>query len=124
MRIDAIKLLGKIGSQETIPWLVNIFKDENEPLIRAEAVKAIGSIGVDPQGLAIQTFLQLIIYDGSVKDDQIMTSIAAATGALCRFSGPPLSEIGIKILNMLCTSDQPPPARRQAKKELNSLNGG
>jgi hypothetical protein len=120
-RIAAIKLLGKIGSQETIPWLVSIFQNENEPLIRAEAVKAIGSIGVDPQGLAIQTFLQLIIYDGSVKDDQILTSIAAATGALCRFSGPPLSEMGIKILNMLCTADQPPPARRQAKKELDSL---
>ena len=124
LRIDAIKLLGKIGSQETIPWLVNIFKNEKEPLIRSEAVKAIGSIGVDPQGIAIQTFLQSIVYDGSVKDDQIMTSIASATGALCRFSGPPLSETGVKILNMLCTSDQPPPARRQAKKELDSLNGG
>ena len=122
MRIDAIKLLGKIGSQETIPWLVNIFKNEKEPLIRSEAVKAIGSIGVDPQGIAIQTFLQLIVYDGSVKDDQIMMSIAQATGALCRFSGPPLSEMGIKILNMLCTPDQPPPARRQAKIELDSLN--
>ncbi len=124
MRIDAIKLLGKIGSQETVPWLLNIFKNDNEPLIRSEAVKAIGSIGVDPQGIAMQTFLQSITYDGSVKDDQIMTSIASATGALCRFSGPPLSEMGIKILNLLCTRDQPPPARRQAKKELDSLNGG
>jgi hypothetical protein len=123
LRIDAIKLLGKIGSQETIPWLVNIFKNENEPLIRSEAVKSIGSIGVDPQGLAIQTFLQTLIYDGSVKDDQILTSIALATGALCRFSGPPLSETGIKILNMLCTRDQPSPARKQAKIELDSLNG-
>jgi len=122
LRIDAIKLLGKIGSQETIPWLVNIFKNENEPIIRSEAVKSIGSIGVDPQGLAIQTFLQSIIYDGSVKDDQILTSIASATGALCRFSGPPLSETGIKILNILCAPDQPSPARRQAKKELDSLN--
>jgi len=123
LRIEAIRLLGKIGSQETIPWLVNIFKNDNEPLIRSEAVKAIGSIGVDPQGLAIQTFLQSIVYDGSAKNDQILTSIALATGALCRFSGPPLSETGIKILNMLCTSDQPPPARRQAKIELDSLNG-
>jgi outer membrane protein assembly factor BamB len=122
LRIAAIKLLGKIGSQETIPWLINIFRNENDPLIRSEAVKAIGSIGVDPQGIAIQTFLQSLIYDGSAKNDQILTSIAQATGALCRFSGPPLSETGIKILNMLCTADQPPPARRQARKELASLN--
>jgi len=122
LRIEAIKLLGKIGSQETVPWLINIFKNDNESLIRSEAVKAIGSIGVDPQGLAIQTFLRSIVYDGSAKDDQILTSIAAATGALCRFSGPPLSETGVKILNLLCTPDQPPSARRQAKKELDSLN--
>jgi outer membrane protein assembly factor BamB len=123
LRIEAIRLLGKIGSQETIPWLVNIFKNDNEPLIKSEAVKAIGNIGVDPQGLAIQTFLQSIVYDGSAKNDQILTSIALATGALCRFSGPPLSETGVKILNMLCTPEQPPPARRQAKIELDSLNG-
>jgi outer membrane protein assembly factor BamB len=121
-RIEAIKLLGKIGSQETIPWLINIFKNENDPLIRAEAVRSIGEIGVDPQGTAIQTFLQSIIYDGSTKNDQILTAIAQTTGALCRFSGPPLSEIGIKLLNLLCTNDQPPPARRQARKELTSLN--
>jgi outer membrane protein assembly factor BamB len=123
MRIAAIRLLGKIGSQETLPWLVNIFKNDNDPLIKSEAVKAIGSIGVDPQGVAIQAFWQSIIYDGSVKNnDQILTSIALATGALCRFSGPPLSETGVKILNTLCTSNQPPPARKQAKKELDSLN--
>ena len=122
MRIEAIRLLGKIGSQETIPWLINIFKNENEPILRSEAIKAIGNIGVDPQGIAIQTFLQSIVYDGSAKNDQILMSIAQATGALCRFSGPPLSEIGIKILNLLISNEQPPPARRQARKELASLN--
>ena len=123
MRIAAIRLLGKIGSQETLPWLVNIFKNDNDPLIRSEAVKAIGNIGVDPQGVAIQAFWQGIIYDGTVKNnDQILTSIAFATGALCRFSGPPLSETGIKILNIIISKEQPPPAQRQAKKELDSLN--
>jgi outer membrane protein assembly factor BamB len=121
LRIDALKLLGKIGSQETIPWLMNIFRGENEPLIRAEAIKAIGSIGVDPQGIAIQTFLQSIIYDGSLKDDNVLAALAQATGALCRFSGPPLSETGIKILNLLDAASQPPLTRRQAKKELASL---
>ena len=122
MKINAIRLLGKIGSQETIPWLINIFKNEIEPILRSEAVKAIGSIGVDPQGIAIQTFMQLIIYDGNTKNDQILTSIAQATGALCRFSGPPLSEMGVKLLNLLISSEQPPPARRQARIELASLN--
>jgi outer membrane protein assembly factor BamB len=121
LRLNAINLLGKIGSQETIPWLINIFRNENEPLIRAASVKAIGNIGVDPQGIAIQTFLHSIIYDGSIKDEQILIALAQATGDLCRFSGPPLSETGIKILNLLNAANQPPVARRQANRELASL---
>jgi outer membrane protein assembly factor BamB len=121
LRLNALMLLGKIGSQETIPWLVNIFLKEKEPLIRTAAVMTIGSIGVDPQGIAIQTFLQSIIYDGSIRDDTLLIALAQATGALCRFSGPPLSETGARILNLLNAPNQPPLARKQANKELSSL---
>jgi len=119
-RIAALNLLGKIGSQETVPWLVNIFRRDNEPLVRAAAINAIGDIGVDPQGVAIQTFLYSLLQN-NIRDDQILTAIASATGALCRFSGPPLSETGIRILNMLSAANQPPLARRQASRELSSL---
>jgi len=119
-RIAAMNLLGKIGSYETVPWLINIFQRSNEPTIKSTAIKAIGDIGVDPNGTAIQTFLHSIIQN-SVKDDQVLTAIAAATGALCRFSGPPLSETGIKILNLLAAGSQPPATRRQASKELTSM---
>jgi outer membrane protein assembly factor BamB len=121
LRLNAIGLLGKIGSQETIPWLLNIFLKDNEPLIRVAALLAIGEIGVDPQGIAIQAFLHSVTYDGSIKDEQILIAIAQTTGALCRFSGPPLSETGIRILTLLNASNQPPIARRQAVRELASL---
>ena len=119
-RIAAINLLGKIGSQETIPWLINIFRRENEPFLRGAAAIAIGDIGVDPHGTAIQTFLYTLIQ-GNLRDDHVLTAIASATGALCRFSGPPLSETGIRILNMLTAGNQPPMVRRQANIELESL---
>jgi len=119
-RVAAMNLLGKIGSQETIPWLINIFRRETEPLLRGAAVSAIGDIGVDPQGLAMQTFLYSIVQN-SIRDEHILTTIASATGALCRFSGPPLSETGIRILNLLTASNHPPVTRRQANRELTSL---
>ncbi|MCL2265300.1 MAG: PQQ-binding-like beta-propeller repeat protein [Treponema sp.] len=118
-RLGALNLLGKIGSYETIPWLINIFRYDNEPVIRTAAIHAVGDIGVDPQGLAIQAFSNYLIQ--SIKDEQILTTIASATGALCRFSGPPLSESGIKILNYISTGNQPFLARRQAARELESL---
>ncbi|MCL2442530.1 MAG: PQQ-binding-like beta-propeller repeat protein [Treponema sp.] len=118
-RITAIGLLGKIGSQETIPWLINIYNRANEPFIKIAAVNAIGGIGVDPQGLAMQTFLHSVMQ--STRDDLVLTAIASATGALCRFSGPPLSETGIRILNILSSNNQLPMARRQANREIASL---
>jgi len=118
-RLSALNILGKIGSQETVPWLINIFRNDNEPLIRAAAVTAIGDIGVDPQGVAIQTFLFTLIQ--GIRDEQILIAMTSATGALCRFSGPPLSETGVRILNMLTASNQPSIVRRQANRELDSL---
>jgi outer membrane protein assembly factor BamB len=119
-RIAAMIFLGQIGSRETIPWLVNIFNKENEPVIKAAAASAIGAIGTDPDGIAIQAFLYSITYNG-IKDEQVLSAITSAVGSLCRFSGPPLSQTGIKILNLLCENNQPSAIRKQALKELASL---
>ena len=120
-RIAAINLLGKLGSRDTIPWLVSIFTRENEPSVRTAAINAIGSIGVDPDAIALQAFLITIIQGGGSRNEQVLIAIASATGALCRFSGPPLSEMGIRILNLLSASSQPPAVRRQAQREIASL---
>jgi len=119
-RIAAINLLGKLGSRDTISWLISIFNRSAEPSIKVAAVNAIGEIGVDPEGNALQTFIFSIIQ-GGLKDEQILTAIASATGALCRFSGPPLGEMGIRILSLLAANSQPPLVRRQAERELASL---
>ena len=120
-KLGALHLLGQIGSQETIPWLTNIFRRENEPAVKAAAAAAIGAIGVDPEGSAIEIFLYTIIQAGGIKDEQVLSAIASATGSLCRFSGPPLSEAGIKLLTLLSANNQPPIVSRLAKKELASL---
>jgi len=119
-RITALKNLGKIGSRETIPWLINVYRNSNEPSISSAAINAIGSIGVDPEGYALQAFAFSLAQD-YIKDEQVLTAIASTVGALCRFSGPPLSEMGIRILNLLSATNQPPSVRRQAARELSSL---
>jgi len=119
-RITALNNLGKIGSHETIQWLVNIYRNSNEPSISSAAINAIGSIGVDPDGAALQAFT-FSLTQNHIRDEQVLTAIASATGALCRFSGPPLSEMGVRILNMLSSSNRQPSVRRQAARELASL---
>jgi outer membrane protein assembly factor BamB len=120
-KLDALQMLGRIGSRETISWLINFFRREPEPMLRAAAARAVGEIGVDHEGVAIQTFLFLLINGSGIRDEQVLFAVASATGALCRFSGPPLSETGIKILNLLSADNQPPIVRRHAQNELSSL---
>jgi outer membrane protein assembly factor BamB len=120
-RILALQLLSRMGSIETVPWLVSFFKKETEPLVRIAAVAAIGSIGIDPEGKAIQEFTTAVRIGNSSSDEQLFIAIAAAAGALCRFSGPPLYETGSQLLDLLNNPGLPPSVRRQAQNELDSL---
>ena len=120
-RISALRMLGQIGSWETVPWLLDIFRRENEPMVRAAAASAIGAIGVDPDGIAMRTFHFSVIPSGGIRNEQVLVAIASAAGSLSRFSGPPLSETGVRILNLLSDGSQPPVVRNQAQRELSTL---
>ena len=115
-RILALQLLSGIGSIETIPWLISFFRRENEPLVRIAAAQAIGGIGMDPEGKALEEFTSIVRTGNSIHDEQLLLTIASVTGALCRFSGPPLYDIGFQLLDLLNNPGLLPSIRRQAQK--------
>ena len=123
-RIQALLLLADIGSRETIPFLANVFRKDTDPVIKAAAAEAIGRIGVDPDGVAIQAFLEALSVSVVSRNGRALVAVAAAAGSLCRFSGPPLSEDGVKILVMLAGSGLGGAVERQARRELDSLRIG
>jgi outer membrane protein assembly factor BamB len=120
-RILALQLLSRMGSIEIVPWLVSFFKRENEPAVRIAAALAIGGIGMDPDGRAIQEFTAAVRTGSPIRDEQLFINIAVATGALCRFSGPPLYNSGSQLLRLLDNPRYSYMVRRQAQHELNSL---
>ena len=119
-RMEAARLLAYIGSRETIPFLANLFRRDPEPIVKAAAAEAFGRIGVDPEGLALRAF-ESAVFPFTQVDETVLTAIAAAVGALCRFSGPPLSHAGIRLLTILSADNKPPRTRRQAQIEIRSL---
>jgi outer membrane protein assembly factor BamB len=120
-KLRAIRLLALMGARETVPLLANLFTRDSDPLVKAAAAEAIGTIGTDPEGIALQAFTNAIFPLAPLRDEQALSAVAAATGAICRFSGPPLSEAGIRILAGLSTPDRPPIVRNTADRELRSL---
>jgi outer membrane protein assembly factor BamB len=117
-RIEAVRLLGYIGSRETIVFLSELFGKDPDPAVKAVAAEAIGRIGVDPDGIALRAFAMAATR---IQEEQVLTATAAAIGSLCRFSGPPLSESGIRLLNVLCNDIMPGRTRSQARRELDRL---
>ena len=119
-RAEAARLLGYLGSRETIAFLSALFTGDPDPSVKSAAAAAIGRIGVDPDGTALRAFSAAA--SARFKDEQVLTAAAAAAGSLCRFSGPPLSDSGIKLLAALGGSGMPPKIREQARKELAELS--
>jgi outer membrane protein assembly factor BamB len=120
-RSEAVRLLAYFGSRETVPFLADLFAREDDPLVKAAAAEALGRIGVDPEGLALKAFSNAVFPPAPLRDEHALAAIAAASGAICRFSGPPLSDAGIRVLTALTSVDRPPAVRAQAERELKTL---
>jgi len=120
-RIEAARILGYISSSETIPFLADLFIRDPEPYVKAAAAESIGRIGVDPDGIALRAFQSIVLPPMPSMDEITLTATASAIGALCRFSGPPVSVAGVRLLSFISTDEKPPGARRQAQMEIASL---
>ena len=118
-RAEAARLLGFFGSRETIPFLAELYIKDPDPVVRAAAAEAIGRIGVDPDGIALKAFAQTVT--AANREEQVLIATASAIGSLCRFSGPPLSESGLRLLGIIEQDFMPAKARNQAKQEIASL---
>jgi outer membrane protein assembly factor BamB len=121
-RRDFISLLARMGSRETIPFLINVYNRDKEPAVKAACVEAIGKIGVDPSGEGIQNFFFLLAADNPNRDPQLLESAVSSIAALCRFSGPPLAADGVLLLTMIARNqDFPPKVKQHAQNEINAL---
>jgi outer membrane protein assembly factor BamB len=120
-RVEAARLLAEFGSRELVSFFADLFLYDKEPLVKAAAAWAIGRIGVDPKGAAMEAFARTIIPPVITRDEQTLAAVAAAVGSLCRVSGPPMTALGAPILAGLAAPDKPPEARKRALLELERL---
>jgi outer membrane protein assembly factor BamB len=121
-RIRLIYLLAQVGSRETIPFLWNIYDLDREPSVRRACADAIGIIGVDPTGRSMVSYNYLLSPNNPNVDPQLVLAATSSIAALCRFSGPPLSAEGIRILRYFSNLPSiPNGAKQQIRNELDGL---
>jgi outer membrane protein assembly factor BamB len=120
--VRLIRLLALVGSRETIPFLWNIFDKDNEPAVRRACADAIGVIGVDPTGRSFYSYNYLLTPNNPNYEPQLILAASSSIAMLCRFSGPPLSAEGIRLLRYFSNLPTLPNAvKAQIRNEIEGL---
>jgi outer membrane protein assembly factor BamB len=121
-RIMAARLLGLIGSTEIVPVLARRLLAESDGSVQTELALSLGRIGVDPQGRVLDVFQRLIERQRpAIQNEPLFLAIASALGNMCRFSGPPVSERGVRLLVTLANENSSSAVHEKARRELESL---
>jgi outer membrane protein assembly factor BamB len=68
-------------------------------------------------------FSEAVLPPYAASDERLLFSVASSIGSLCRFSGPPLSDRGIRLLTALAGGDRPAVVRSRARAEIASVSG-
>ncbi|MDR2841975.1 MAG: PQQ-binding-like beta-propeller repeat protein [Spirochaetaceae bacterium] len=121
LRIEAILLLGKTGSSETIPFLVDLFTASPDLNIKAAVSEALGVIGQDPEGRVLSAFSALVMSNTQPHNERLLCAIIKSISRICIFSGPTVSEAGIPLITLIKKESRSKLVKETAEKELNLL---
>lgn len=119
-RVYACGLLGWMGLPQAVSVLVDVFKNDPEPSVRAAAAMAVGSIGLDPEGRALGAFAMASERD---LDSRTASAIVDAIDGLYRASGALDDRSGILALLRIAGGDHPHDIKSKARKVLSRISG-
>jgi HEAT repeat protein len=120
-RVEALTLLGRLGSPEYVPFLVNVLGRESNSLIKTAAVRAIGAIGIDRDGRAMSAFIREALPVFPTSDTLVLNAILEAAGKLSIINGPPIYDRGVAILGTLSVQRTFPDIQKQAAAWLKRM---
>jgi hypothetical protein len=120
-RIAALTLLGRLGSSEYMPFLVDVLSRETVPAIKAAAARAIGTIGIDRDGRAMSALMNEALPVFPLSDSLVLNAVADAVGKLILVNGPPVYNQGSAILGAFFSQQNFPRLRNRAAYWLDQL---
>jgi hypothetical protein len=123
-RVQALRLLGRLGSPARISLLLKVFRDgAADPLVRASACDAIAAIGRDPLGEAGAAFLEAATPGQPRLQPEVAMALVAAIEAISLRGGPPPGVEAVRALIALSAAPNSPDVRSAAGKALGRLAG-
>jgi hypothetical protein len=117
-RVNALALLGRLGSPEYVPFLADVLSRESNSLVKAAAAHAIGAIGIDRDGRAMNAFIREALPVFPTSDTLVLNAVVEAAGKLSIINGPPAYDRGIVVLGALSAQQTFPNIQKQAASWL------
>lgn len=121
-RVEACRLLGKIGSPASIDALADIALSRADPSVRAAALRAMGAIGVDPGGGADRAFA--LATSATALDEEVASALVDAIEAIALRSGATPSPDAARSLMALSGPLYPAAVSARAEAALARLARG
>jgi HEAT repeat protein len=119
-RSRALALLGRLGSPDRVGVLVEVFKKDADPAVRAAACYAIGAIARDPDGVAGAAFVAAARRG---LPDEVALALVNAVSALALRSGSQPGREALKALLALTAAPYGPDVKNAAVKALGRIAG-
>jgi hypothetical protein len=110
LRARALSLLGQLGSAELIPYLTTFLGLAREPALKTAAIGALGTIGVDPDGISLACLFRFVSSYASLQNTPALLAAAYAVGRLSLFASPTRVNVGVRALTTLAACNRPGPA--------------
>jgi outer membrane protein assembly factor BamB len=118
-RAMACQVLGVFGSPRALPVLVEVFRKDPEPAVRAAAASAVAAIGLDPGGFAQEAFARAA-EEGL--DPRAAFAVVDAIEGLYRSNGALDNLAGALALARLAVGNYPRDLRARAETALRRVS--
>ncbi|GMO42517.1 MAG: hypothetical protein Ta2B_22760 [Termitinemataceae bacterium] len=121
LRITAINLLGKIASPEIMPFLAHYFITEHNITVKTAIATAMGNIGFDTDGDALNAFESVVTSDLPPSNERFLCEVAKSITTICKFQGQPLLAKGVSLLVAIKTQSHSQIVEKTVQKYLDDL---
>ena len=122
VRSRAAYLAGRLGNLETVDILLSMLQEEDDPLVAASIISALGRLGSDYGGAVQEAVYRRLKrgYNG-MPDDRIAMAAAEAAERFYDYNGGAASGYSYRILTEILRSGYSNAARKRAKEVLRSI---
>jgi HEAT repeat protein len=115
----AAKHLGAFGSEEAKIALLKVCVSDNEPLVLQEAVRSLGTIGIDKDGEVVGTIVWVTNkFTNSISPDNLLALAAIDSIQKIAKNSNGVREEAFNLLIKISEGPYPPPIREKAKQTI------